>query len=386
MTPPASRPPPPPPRRDRHPRGRDEFDDDFDPYGDIFEEEEEISNIAKVRSIATPLRAGIVGGLLVTLLLWAGVSRQFDPAGNPGGEVVVQIPDGTTTSGIATLLQTKQVVPNALAFKAWVKFKKGNAFQAGEYTFHLNSSAGQALAVLQSGPDTSVDRITIPEGYRLKQISETVGRLPGMSAEKFLEIADSGEVRSSFEPSGTKNLEGFLFPDTYLISSSDDEKTVLQRMVNQFDTVARTTGLAQSARAIQHSPYDTLIIASMIESEAKVQGDRAKISQVIENRLAQNMPLQIDATVLYALHNDRQVLSSKDLKINDPSNTYLNKGLPPAPISNPGRASITAALQPETGSWLYYVVADASGAHAFATTGEEHEKNVEAARKKGLLG
>ena len=370
---------------DRRP-GRGGWDDD-DIYREIFDDDaEEPSPLQKFRTVATPLRIGVVAAFLVTILLYAGLSRQFDPAGSPGREVTLQIPNGTTTSGIAKLLESNDVVPNASAFKAWVRLKSDGNFQAGEYTFHVNSSAGQALAVLNSGPDESVDRITIPEGYRMRQIAELVGRLPGMSTEKFIEVADSGAIRSTFQPSGSKSLEGFLFPDTYLISSSDDETTIIRRMVNQFDSVARNTGLDRAPQRVQHSPYDTLIIASMIEAEAKVDRDRGKISQVIENRLAQDMVLQIDATVLYAIDYRKQVLSNADLKVASPYNTYLNKGLPIGPISNPGRESIAAALQPEVGAWLFYVVNDASGSHAFATTGEEHARNVEAARKKGLLG
>ncbi|MCA1480794.1 endolytic transglycosylase MltG, partial [Bradyrhizobium sp. NBAIM08] len=149
----------------------------------------------------------------------------------------------------------------------------------------------------------------IPEGFRLAQIADRVGRLPGMSKQKFLELAASGQVRSEFQPNDSKSLEGFLFPSTYSISASDDELTMLQRMVNLFDIQAHTAGLDAAGRQIGHTPYDTLIIASLIEAEAKTEGDRWKISQVIENRGAIDMALQIDASVLYGLGNTKTSLS-----------------------------------------------------------------------------
>jgi len=123
----------------------------------------------------------------------------------------------------------------------------------------------------------------------------------------------------------------------------------------------------------------------MVEAEAKIPGARGKISQVIQNRLRKPMPLQIDATLLYGMGNTKNSLSAGDLKTPGPYNSYLNTGLPPTPIGSPGRASLQAAVAPTPGPWLYYVLADASGAHAFATTFEEHQRNVAAARAKGLL-
>src|SRR5690606_9753844 len=121
----------------------------------------------------------------------------------------------------------------------WLKFNDSPDLQAGEYVFHKNSSPSEVVADIKKGPKQSSDRLTIPEGFRLRQIAQRVGRLPGFSEQKFLDLAASGTVRSEFQPSTSKNLEGFLFPDTYLLSPRDTEQTLLQRMVNQFDQVAR---------------------------------------------------------------------------------------------------------------------------------------------------
>lgn len=366
--------------------------DRFDPYDydRIFDGEVEPprltpqqwfrANKAKVRR--TAIKVGVVVAVLAALLF---VYRQFDPAGGTGAQVQVQIPVGATTSNVASTLERERVVPSALAFRSWVKLKGGVAFQAGEYNFNKNSSVSQALAVLKAGPKPATDRLTIPEGLRLVEIAERVGELRGMSGQEFYNLATSGKIRSSYQPADSESLEGLLFPDTYLLDPSDNEETLLRRMVRQFEAQARLTGLDQAERIAGQTSYDALIIASLIEAEAKVDEDRGKISQVIQNRLYKAMPLQIDATVLYGLGNTKSSLSNSDLKSNSPYNTYKITGLPPTPICSPGAESIEAALRPTPGPWLYYVLSDANGAHAFSTTYEEHLANVQTARERGLL-
>jgi len=327
--------------------------------------------------------------LLVTFVVIAvaatTIAKMFDPSGPRGQQISVRIPSGSSTTAIASILDKNGVVPSALAFRLWAKREGDEQFMAGEYAFHQNSSAGGAIAVLRSGPKQNMDRLVIPEGLRLVQIAERVGRVPNMSGAKFLEVARSGRVRSEFQPAGSTNLEGLLFPDTYLLSASDTEETLLQRMVRLNATNARVAGIDRSVVSIGKSPYETLIIASLIEAEAKVPDDRPKMSQVIENRLFKAMSLQIDAAVLYAIGNPGRPLTNADLKVASPYNTYTNTGLPPAPIGSPGLASIKAALAPTPGPWLYWVLIDQNGASAFSTTLDEHNRNVALARQRGLL-
>lgn len=383
---PSPRPPEPhrrPPPEQRQQRQRDPYD-----YESIFFEDDgpepSLLDRIQIRRLL-PITGGVLG-ILLLLAIFNFVSHKFDPGGMPGNEVIVQVPRGGTLTSVSKTLQTRGVIPSALAMRVWAKIDgDAGTIRAGEYTFHSHESAGAALSVLRHGPKVAADRITIPEGFRISQIAERVGRLPGMSAQKFMDLAASGTVRSDFEPPDSNNLEGLLFPDTYLLSTYDNESTLLQRMVSEFDAQARLAGLDQSVRRVGHSPYETLIIASMIESEAKLPDDRGKVSQVIENRLFQGMPLQIDATVLYALKNTKQELTKDDLKIDSPYNTYKMKGLPAAPISNPGRASIDAALNPTPGPWLYYVLTGADGTTSFATTIQEQNQNIALARKRGLI-
>lgn len=342
----------------------------------------------KDRLLASGLRRYVpmVLGAIVVLWLVVVVRHQFDPAGPPGKEVTVQIKSGSSFSAVAGQLERAGVVPSGWALRMWAKVDGVPVVKAGEYTFHANSSDGQALRVMATGPKTPTDKLVIPEGLTLKQIAQRVGALPGMSAQRFLDLANGGTIRSQYEPGDVNSLEGLLFPDTYLLSSSDNERTLLQRMVNEFNSYASQLGVDQADQRVGHSPFETIIIASMIEAEAKVPDDRGKISQVINNRLFKAMPLQIDATVLYALGEHKSRVTNDDLKVRSPYNTYRVQGLPPGPICSPGKASIEAALNPTPGTWLYYVVTDPStGAHSFATTEDEYRANLQRAREAGAL-
>ena len=182
------------------------------------------------------------------------------------------------------------------------------------------------------------------------------------------------------------SLEGLLFPDTYQVAANETTDSVVRRMVGLMDRVAATEGVDQAPDRLGLTPYQVLIVASIIEREAKVDEDRGKIARVVYNRLRDHMALEIDATLLYAAPPGTNGVTQQLIdSLNSPYNTYKNFGLPPTPIANPGRASIHAAMNPTDGPWKYYVLADASGRHAFATTLAEHQANVAAAKAKGLL-
>ena len=340
-----------------------------------------------------PRRRWVFRSMLVLLvvLLGAGflgvrwVERRLHPRGPVGPEVAVTVPPDTSTARIGELLEQKDVVADATVFRWYVKLLGAGPFQAGDFTFDRRADMKRVIDVLERGPDVRRDRITIPEGSTLEQIAERVGQLPGRSAETFRQVAASGQVRSQLQPPGSNNLEGLLFPDTYFVTDGDDESVILTRMVERFDQVAGELGYVGAPEAVGRSPYETAIVASMVEREAKVQEDRAKISRVIYNRLQADMLLQIDATLIYALGGDRERLLNSDLQSDSPYNTYRLKGLPPTPIASPGRAALQAAIAPEAGPWLFYVLADEEGRHAFAVTGEEFERLRRQAQEKGLL-
>jgi UPF0755 protein len=219
----------------------------------------------------------------------------------------------------------------------------------------------------------------------MKEIAQRVAKLPGLDAEKFVEASKNNAVRSSFEPEGVASLEGLLRPDTYKIAAEEDEIQVLKTLVDTFDERAAALGLG-FANVNGLGAYDIIKVASLIESEAKTPGDRPLIASVIYNRLKQDMQLQIDASLIYARGDPKnRSLSNADKQINSPYNTYANKGLPPTPIAAVSDASIEAALHPAETDYLYYVVIDKQGNHAFATTLEEHEQNIQRAQAAGVL-
>lgn len=335
-------------------------------------------------------RGRIVFGALAVLLvvgLGAGlwVLKQVNPSGGPGEKVAVDIVPGTSVSAVATKLEEKGVITSAGIFRLYLKVRGGTgAIQAGEYELRQNLSMGEAKAALRRGPSIKFQKLTIPEGLTLEAIADRVGELPGRSRDKFLSAAKSGTVRSKYQPSGNTNLEGLLFPDTYLVTDKEDETGIVRRLVNRFDQVADEVGLGGADRPNGLSAYQVIVAASLVESEAKVKDDRPLIASVISNRLEKGMKLQIDATVLYAIGHKEKVLY-KDLEVDSPYNTYKIDGLPPTPISAAGKASLEAMLRPTETTYLFYVLADKNGKHAFATTPAEFEALKAEARRKGLI-
>ncbi len=225
-------------------------------------------------------------------------------------------------------------------------------------------------------PTPSGTKVTFPEGFTLeKMAARLVDKKVILSEKTFLALTKTqGKLFKASFPL-PKNLEGYLFPDTYVFLSGADEKKVIQTMLSNFE---RKVGpkIADSGKPIG----ETLIKASLIEREAEVEEDRTKIAGVIENRLKKNMRLQIDATVQYALPEHKSRLFFADLKFKSPYNTYLNKGLPPGPICSPGIPSIEAALNPEKSNYLFYVAGKDGKKHLFAQTFAEHQKNIKSVR------
>jgi len=271
-----------------------------------------------------------------------------------------------------------------LFFQTYTRLRGAGPFQAGTYTMHRKLGARGAVEVLEAGPTVRSVNLAVIPGKRLSEIATEVNKqVPWLDGEKFLRVARSGEVRSKFQPQGSQDLEGLLWPDTYKVAESETEKDVLRTMVRQFDKQATAAGL-EEANAQGYGPYDIVKIASLVQSEAKVDKDRPLIASVIYNRLHDDMQLQIDAEVMYGV-NKRTPPTRTDLDTPGPYNSYLNKGLPPTPISSVTTASLIAALKPANTPYLYYVIGAPDGSHAFARTFEEHQANIEKARRQGLL-
>ena len=368
-----------------------------------------------VRSFPNKRIANIVALLFIAVLV-AGVVgygahkywylQQVNPSGQADASELFQVTENDDLSTLSNRLKIEGFIVNDSVFRSYVSSEGGLEIIPGYYTLRPQDHMGNILRVLRTPPNDTLSKVTFPEGFTLAQIAERLNQgVPSIDAEDFLAKTGDAElttsaVRSVYQPDSVTSLEGLLFPDTYLISGDKSATQVAQEMLKLMERVGRQEGLDDSLNLVGRSPYEVLIIASIIEREAKVPQDRPKIARVIYNRLTLGMPLEIDATLFYKQNSE---LSFPALKAMDtPFNTYMYTGLPPTPISNPGRDSIAAALSPapnpsagntlcreiQDGSpciYLYYVLSDKDGNHKFAATFSQHQANVQAAIIAGVL-
>ena len=357
---------------------------------------------AELRHFSRPLGLAVFIVAAVSLLfgavgLW--YLHEVNPSGGTGIEATFTVNEGDSIATISGRLRDEGFITNASVFRWYVARKGGVDLVPGYYQITPKSHMGDIMARLKVPPSATFTKVTFPEGFVITQMAERLAeKTKRLSAEQFIASANDPNIVSQYRPPAVSTLEGLLFPDTYQVSGDENEAQVVQRMVALLERVARQVGLDDSQKLVGVSPYRALIVASMIEREAKVGDDRAKIARVIYNRLEIGMKLQIDATLYYNAPADA---SFTDLKALDtPYNTYLYKGLPPTPIASPGRASIEAALNPAPNPssgdpicagaptpcrYLYYVLSDSNGGHAFAATLAQHEANVATAKAAGLL-
>lgn len=335
-----------------------------------------------------------LGSVVAVVLVAVGVGvvwleRQIDPPGSPGAELELEVAPGSTTEDIGELLADHDVITSSLVWNYWTRFNDEGPFLAGVYVFRESSSFQDAVAVLDAGPRPPENvRVTIPEGLT---VGEILGRIadPDTGVERWtVEATDtalaSGDIRSRFQPADQPSMEGLLFPETYEVGDDTDERTFLRRLVTELDETLVALDVEARAAAFGLTPYEIVIVASLIEEEARVPGDRAKISRVIHNRLEQGIPLGIDATSRYEAEIEGRGRDELDFDSDSPYNTRRVTGLPPTPIASPGRASLEAALDPEPGDWIYYVLADAEGNHTFAETAREFERAKQECIRKNL--
>ncbi len=323
----------------------------------------------------------VVVAVLAVLVLLAGVAsiwllRQLDPPGDPGAEVRLTIPTGSSTSAIADLLADEGVIASASVFRQYVRYKGDGPFLAGEFVLREDSAMWDVVDVLDAGPAAPpFEEFTLPEGLTNAEITARIAEgVPAFSLDRLVELVGSGQLRSSYQPAEVSDLEGFLFPDTYRVQEGEDELAVLSKLVEQFDLVADDLGLDRAAAAVGLSPYEVVIVASLIQEESRLAADSPRIARVIYNRLESGERLGIDATLCYLEVERPCRLTQSDLAAESPYNSRLNSGLPPTPIAAPGRAAIEAALNPAEGNWTFYVLdpnADTPGGHFFTDDPDE---------------
>ncbi len=315
---------------------------------------------------------GIAVAVVVLLLLaaggaWVYLQQQFEAPGPLQEEAVLVIPRGAGLATISGDLSKAGVISDPLVFELGVRFfADATALKAGEYAFAPGSSMQEVAALIASGR-TVVHRLTVPEG------------LTSVEVVALLEEAEAleGEV-------GEVPPDGALLPETYHFHRGDTRADVLARM-RQSMTKALAEAWEQRAENLPlNSPEEALVLASIVEKETGVDGERALVAGVFVNRLNKGMPLQSDPTVVYGITLGKaplgRSLTRHDLAQATPYNTYQISGLPPGPIANPGRAALEAAVKPAQTEYLFFVAAG-DGGHAFAKTLAEHNRNVAKWRK-----
>jgi UPF0755 protein len=308
--------------------------------------------------------------VLAGALIWFLVEL-FQPFhGRPHGQVTVTIPAHSNASKIGDQLAKAGVIPSGFFFnlRATLAGERGDLL-AGTYRLQLGMTYGAVLKILTTPPRAApVTNITIIEGRTRAQINDLLGA-EGVQGSYFAATRHSPLLNplAYGAPRHTPDLEGFLFPDTYQLVEPIRISALVADQLKTFRQQFAQVNLAY-ARSKHLTPYDVLIIASMVQAEAQTTRDRPLIASVIYNRLAFGMPLQIDATARYATGNYTKPLTDSQLNSPSPYNTRIHKGLPPTPIGNPGLASIEAAAHPAQTNYLYFVVKPCgNGEHAFAS-------------------
>ncbi|HTU70492.1 MAG TPA: endolytic transglycosylase MltG [Candidatus Baltobacteraceae bacterium] len=292
---------------------------------------------------------------------------------HPTEKTDVIVPPGASFSDIAALLEERGVIGNSFAFRILARLRHADVeVRAGAYAFAPHATAAEILEQLVTGGAQIATWVTIPEGYRDSQIAHRLAAEGVGAAEAF----ERSFRTTSLDVDGTRTrgLEGFLFPSTYLVPLDATPAQVARQLTDQFFKELPSDA-AQRARALHVTVPQAVTVASLVEREAKIDADRPLIAAVIYNRLRLGMPLQIDATIEYALPRYKSELSLHDLQVDSPYNTYRHDGLPPTPIANPGLPSLEAALHPAKTDALYYVYCG-NGHHAFASTLAQHQANV----------
>jgi UPF0755 protein len=329
--------------------------------------------------------------LLVLALLAGGVfaflSGELGSIGaaeiEEGRVITVDVEPGMGASAVADMLAEQGVIRSAASFRITARLNPDLAgrIQTGSYELIAGTDNEEILEILAEGPPPpEVFRVTIPEGLTVEQTLERFAE-SGPHDVEALRAALAGVPLPEWVPpdlpEGAQPFEGLLFPNTYDFRMDSDAQAVLARLVEETERV-----LEQVTPPPDLTAYQTLIMASLVEREARIRDEQPTISSVMHNRLASGMRLEIDATVLYALGEHRERVLYEDLEVDSPWNTYRNDGLPPTPISGAGEEAIRAAAEPAATDYLFYVVTNPeTGEHGFSRTFEEHQQKIREARR-----
>lgn len=305
-------------------------------------------------------------------------SSTADYPGPGEQDVTVTIIAGSTISQIADTLVEADVVASS---KGFVRVAEDNpaaaSIQAGSYVMKTKMKSTDALGLLVSRTTMVSHNITLREGLRNSEVVASLTEQSSLTAEHLnASLADPAAL--GIPEWGKGNPEGFLFPETYTYDNNTTSTQMLVKMTAQFDKISTSVDFVNQAKARGIDPYDALIVASIIEKEVNNQVYANDVAQVLYNRLAKGMKLQLDSTVIYAVNSPGTITTTDEERANDsPYNTYVHEGLPPGPISNPGQWALAAAVNPTSGDYLYFVAVNPdTGETKFANDWAGHEANV----------
>ena len=307
---------------------------------------------------------------------WLWISLHAPYLDYPGEAVLFEVSKGMSLREIAEHLEDRGIVQSSELFRLYARaVGKTKSLKAGEYQFDHPVSLIEVVKKIDSG-DVHYHRVTVPEGLDLVETAAV------FVASGFGSFADFEEatrlVALVFDiDQEAKNLEGYLFPDTYFLTRATTASEIVRGMVARFSEFW-TEDLGRRAQELRMSPRQVVTLASLIEKEASLPQERELVSAVFHNRLAKRIRLACDPTVIYAVKQIKEydgVINRSDLEIDSPYNTYLYPGLPPGPIANPGAEAILAALDPAESEYLYFVSKN-DGSHIFSKTYAEHSRAV----------
>jgi UPF0755 protein len=368
----------------------DPYEDEYD--DDLGDDDHEYVDVRR-RSRGGRRLLAVVVVLLLLFGIAAGaaavwVQRQLDPPGAPGEPQELVIPEGSTSDDIGQLLAAEGIITSDFVWQWYLRINGGGPFQAGRYELAKNSAIADVIDILDGGPAPLEERsFTVPEGLTTSEILDRLADPEeglGLDRTVLQQLLDSGQVRWSGQPADQPSNEGILFPETYRIEAEADEEAVLRKLVGQLEAVMTELDVASAQERFNLTPYEVLVVASLIEEETKVDSERPMVARVIYNRLRDGIPLGIDATSRYEAILAGRGRDQLDFESTSPYNTRKIAGLPPTPIASAGRASIAAALSPADGPWIYYVLEDAEGNHFFTESSREFIEAKERCRQAGL--
>ncbi len=358
----------------------DSAEEDTDPDSRAARRATRAATVRRRRRILFGVGVALVVLFLAFVLWYELESHAFGP---PGPQVVITVHQGESTDDVVNALSQHGVIGSALAFQISEIVHGTPTILPGSYAMHQNISFSDVRQLLAAGPN--IYPVDVHPGFTLSEVAQKVDSLPGHANESFEKVAASGAVHSSIAATDPNNLEGMLGVGEYLVLPGESDTTILTDMVQRFDHEVQAAGITTaSAGALGVTPYQMLTVASIVEKEGYIPVNMPDTARVIYNRLAQGTPLQMDSTVLYALGQDGGPVTSQDLKIQSPYNSYLNAGLTPTPICMPSADALNAAVHPPAGGWLYFVLVKKDGTMAFSDTYAQQLANEQLAKSRGL--